>query len=204
MLATSPTSVRNWMFLQRKYGQATLWKQKANSHRYYWESEPIPDLGLHRSTLTYFSCSVFFSFDSCSSMKVVLSKRGNSSLAQQQNGILILHLIPGKNKIHLGGVGGVDWSLAWLASLEWLWLSYPILIWKRWCCSLNMYKLQSCRAPLCFKIICNTFFSRFGKKDHHISGESSFDEPEGGGLTLACEIFNGEQKLAYAPKKLEE
>lgn len=42
------------------------------------------------------------------------------------------------------------------------------------------------------------------EKDHHISGGSSFDELEGGGLTLGCDIFNVEQKLAYAPKKLEE
>lgn len=145
----------------------------------------------------YFSCSLFF-FDSNSFMNVVLSKRGNSSLAQHQNDILILHLILGKNRIHSWGGMGV----AWLASLEWLCLSSPILLWKRWCCSLNMYKLQSCRAPLCFKIICNTFFSRFGKKDHHISGGSSFDELEGGGLTLACEIFNGEEKLAYATKEI--
>lgn len=42
------------------------------------------------------------------------------------------------------------------------------------------------------------------EKNHHISGGSSFDELEGGGLTLGCEIFNAEQKLAYAPMKLEE
>lgn len=36
------------------------------------ESEPIPDLELHRQTLACFSCFLFFRFDSNSSMKVGL------------------------------------------------------------------------------------------------------------------------------------
>lgn len=125
-------------------------------------AEKVSKFVLPRPTVAQFSCFLFFFLDSSSSMKVGLNKRYNSSLVQQQNGILILHLIPGKNRIHLQG-----WGSAWLASLGWLWPSFPILLWKRWCCSLNVYKLQSCRAPLCPKIICNTFSSRFGKRSSH-------------------------------------